>query len=375
MQVLWCVQAVAALPDAFLMWEKAHQKVYPTHEARKRALVNWLDNDRIIAAHNALHSTSFTLGHNQLSDLSNADYRAKLLSADRHSIEAASSRQNGMLSAADHHDDAIGEDSVDWAARGVVTKVKNQQRCGGCWAFATTGAIESAFAIRSGAHPIPLSEEQLIACDYAADACKGGSTTQALEFVADGNPLCNESAWPYTSGEGSKAECKSECKPAVAISSFETAVGDEGAIVRALRHQPVAVSIEADASSFQLYHSGVYDDPMCGTRLDHAVLLTGYAADERGVPYYHLKNSWGSGWGERGFMRIARGNNTCGLASIGAWPTGVTAATPAAAVPRPPTPPQPPPSPPALPPPGANLLIDAMVRRPAGTHSMPPTRP
>jgi KDEL-tailed cysteine endopeptidase len=92
-----------------------------------------------------------------------------------------------------------------------------------------------------------------------------------------------------------------------------------------LMRQPISIAIEADEREFQLYKSGVYKGK-CGTNLDHGVLLVGYGTDEKYGDYYKVKNSWGTSWGESGYIRLGRGpeyNNgdgQCGLLLEGSYP-------------------------------------------------------
>ena len=189
--------------------------------------------------------------------------------------------------------------------------------------------------------------------------CTGGNPGQAIEWIEAGNPLCTEESWPYTSGGGREEECSSTCHPVVTVGGLaRIPEEDEATLVEALKSAPVAVAIEADHTSFQLYKGGTYDDVSCGTKLDHAVLLTGFGADESGMPYYILKNSWGTSWGMGGYMYLRRNQNTCGVATMPVVPQNVQAVA-GPASPRPPTPPFPPPTPPNVPPPGAASLLDA----------------
>jgi hypothetical protein len=103
---------------------------------------------------------------------------------------------------------------------------------------------------------------------------------------------------------------------------------DEDALKDAVAQQPVSVAIEADQSVFQLYESGVLTDSSCGTSLDHGVLVVGYGIDSGSTKYWKVKNSWGSSWGEDGYIRIERGTGgagMCGVASIPSYPTGAKA--------------------------------------------------
>ena len=76
--------------------------------------------------------------------------------------------------------------------------------------------------------------------------------------------------------------------------------------------QPVAIAIEADKMSFQFYRSGVYSSSNCGTNLDHGVLLVGYG-EEDGKKYWKVKNSWGTSWGDDGYIKILRDGGLCGV--------------------------------------------------------------
>jgi C1A family cysteine protease len=82
----------------------------------------------------------------------------------------------------------------------------------------------------------------------------------------------------------------------------------------AVAQQPTSVLIEADRSVFQMYRSGIFDSSACGTNLDHATLVVGYGS-EAGTEYWIMKNSWGSSWGEEGYMRLAiqDGAGVCGI--------------------------------------------------------------
>jgi len=100
---------------------------------------------------------------------------------------------------------------------------------------------------------------------------------------------------------------------------------DENALMAAVAKQPVSVAIEADTSVFQLYESGVLTSSGCGTSLDHGVLTVGYGTDD-GTAYWKVKNSWGTSWGENGYIRMERGVNMCGISQMASYPTGVSSA-------------------------------------------------
>lgn len=104
---------------------------------------------------------------------------------------------------------------VDWRDWGAVTPVKNQGRCGCCWAIAVTGALEGAAAITSNFTWLKaLSHQQLVSCDKAHKGCNGGFPAMAFDYAND----CGVAAWedfPYTdgiTGETTK-DCELKGKP------------------------------------------------------------------------------------------------------------------------------------------------------------------
>ena len=85
----------------------------------------------------------------------------------------------------------------------------------------------------------------------------------------------------------------------------------------ATAQQPVSVAIQADSLKFQHYSSGVFDDFTCGNNLDHGVLIVGYGTSDT-QDYWLVKNSWGTSWGEDGYIKLARtnSNNSSGICGI-----------------------------------------------------------
>merc|ERR1712054_761107 len=108
---------------------------------------------------------------------------------------------------------AAAPNSVDWVTKGGVTPVKNQQQCGSCWAFSTTGSLEGAYFVASG-KLVSLSEEDLVQCDHNGDqGCQGGDMDNAFGWI-NKNGICTEYDDPYTSGAGTTGTCRTKCKSA-----------------------------------------------------------------------------------------------------------------------------------------------------------------
>jgi len=261
-----------------------------------------------VLAHNA-QGKSFTLAINEFGDLSQAEFKAKYLKLKPLNNYYAKSFMQADLSGVQ----VPNADSFDWRNVGAVTPVKNQGQCGSCWAFSATGSIEGAWFTKTK-KLVSVSEQQLVDCSGSAGnyGCNGGLMDLAFEWIIQNGGICSEQDYPYTARDQA---CKKTCTPAVKLSGYKsTSPGDEGDLLKAVNLVPVSVAIEADQMVFQFYSGGILDDQSCGTQLDHGVLAVGYGS-ENGKPYWSVKNSWGTSWGEAGYIRMARGSNMCGIAA------------------------------------------------------------
>ena len=220
------------------------------------------------------------------------------------------------------------EEAVNWVTKGAVTGVKDQGKCGSCWSFSATGALEAAHWQVSG-QLISFSEQQLVDCDMQSHNCQGGFQKTAFEYWMH-FPAMTEQAYPYFSGT-TQGPGYCQFNPYTATGVFTTNRGpvqqnSVSALKAAVAHAPVAVSIEADKQIFLSYKSGVFDSTDCGTQLDHAVLLVGYGTDDAtGKDYWIMKNSWNTSWGEQGYMRMAivDGQGTCGVQMAPIWVSSI----------------------------------------------------
>jgi KDEL-tailed cysteine endopeptidase len=307
---------------AFNQWVAQNAKSYANDVAEYQTRFSvWLENLKYILAYNA-RTTSHWLHLNHLADLTTDEYRARL-GYDNSARLARNRLQSTPFMYADVDADKLPTD-VDWRAKKAVAEVKNQGQCGSCWAFATTGSVEGINAIVTG-QLVSLSEQELVDCDTDQDkGCSGGLMDYAYEFIIKNKGIDTEEDYPYTAMDG---ECigPKKNRRVVTIDSYQDVPeNDEVALKKAAAHQPIAVAIEADAKSFQLYGGGVYDDPTCGTSLNHGVLVAGYGKDPQFGNYWIVKNSWSPEWGDNGYIRLRMGSSDiqgmCGIAMAPSFP-------------------------------------------------------
>jgi len=295
----------------FEAWRQEHGIEFESASEYMERKAIFTQNHYTILAHENSDS-DFSMAHNQFSHLTAEEFKARF-----NPMVKDESFLNPVFEAPEGVEIPT---SVDWTTQGAVTDVKNQGQCGSCWAFSTTGSVEGAMFLKHG-KLTSLSEQQLVDCDTAQDqGCNGGLMDNAFTYIK-ANGLDSEADYGY---KGTDGTCQASSNtPAVAVGQLtgftDVKVGDETALAAAVAQQPVSVAIEADQFAFQFYSGGVLTG-RCGTRLDHGVLTVGYGTDS-GKDYWKVKNSWGSRWGEKGYIRIERGTNKCGIANSASFPT------------------------------------------------------
>jgi hypothetical protein len=137
---------------------------------------------------------------------------------------------------------------------------------------------------------------------------------KALDWLKT-HPIETEASYPYQSGGGSNYGCQSSSGTAAGVSVTGRIMvpSTEEDIMRALvAHGPLSILVDAMTQLWWPYKGGILSG-CCNKEVDHAVLLVGYGTDTTAGPYWLVKNSWGASWGEKGYLRLQRGNDSCGI--------------------------------------------------------------
>ena len=300
---------LSAVDFSFIHHVAAHNLSYATVEEFNARKAIFAQVDAEINQINADESNTFVAGHNQFSTWTEAEYKQ---------ILGFKTWTNNVVSVEDASPTA---DSVNWVTAGAVTPVKNQGSCGSCWSFSSTGAMEGAYFIKTGTL-LSLSEQELVDCDHIGSAgCNGGSMEGAFEWYKT-NKSELESDYSYTGRNGTCAET-SYTGQFESTGYVQVKANSESAFKASVQAGPTSIAIEADKRVFQTYTSGILNSTSCGTQLDHGVLAVGYGT-ENGQAYYLVKNSWGSSWGDNGYLKIADngdGEGICGIQMAAVRPT------------------------------------------------------
>jgi cathepsin L len=292
---------------SFLSYMRSHGYSFTGDEYHFR-LGLYLAHSRYVHEHTAA-GKSFTLEMNALAVYTPAEYKTLL--------GGVPNSADGPFSTPYARSGRSVPDAYDWRSQGAVNAVKDQGQCGSCWAFSAISAQESQYYITAKSLQV-LSEQNLVDCVTSCSGCNGGMPSDAYTYVvaSQGGKFSLGKDYPYTAHDGS---CRFSAAAAVSRITGYTSVakGSESALLDAAYNGgPAAIAIDASKTSFQLYKSGVYNEPSCSsTNLDHAVVLVGWGVADAGQ-YWIVRNSWGANWGLQGYIWMSRNkNNQCGIAT------------------------------------------------------------
>jgi len=204
---------------------------------------------------------------------------------------------------------------------------------------------------------IQLAEQQVISCDKTDGGCQGGDLPSAFDYVESAGGIDLQEDCPDTSASSqSTGSCTWNGNKAAIVTGYKYAVApcnggscssqDESGMMASLAaNGPLSVCV--NAQPWNGYYGGIMESSTCSgaySELDHCVQLVGYD-NSVSKPYWKVRNSWASSWGENGYIRLAMGSNVCGIADEAMYVTA-TAAAPSPPTPGPaPSPPTPGPAP------------------------------
>jgi len=310
------------LDGEWASFKSTHQKSYKDNieEAYRRMIFE--KNHKYITKHNAEAANgvhTFTLAMNRFGDMTNAEFRAQM-----NGFNASLRIENPNVVKHVYQPSNIAvPDSVDWRTQGYVTPIKDQGQCGSCWAFSAVASLEGQH-FKAAGKLVSLSEQNLVDCSGKQGnmGCDGGLMDQAFTYIQVNKGIDTEASYPYEAVDG---RCRFKAANVGATDNGFTDItsGSESDLVNAIATVgPISVAIDASQDSFQFYSKGIYYEKYCSsTELDHGVTAVGYGTQGTGKDYYIVKNSWGTSWGDQGYILMSRNkNNNCGIATMSSYP-------------------------------------------------------
>jgi cathepsin F/cysteine peptidase B len=300
----------ASLTEQFAGFEAKYNKKYNTVAEREHAMDCFAQNLKKIENLNKVNNVH---GVNLFADECPEEFAVRL----GYRGQNRTISNPAPLYSAEQLEKILKEvDSIDWVTKGAVTPVKDQGRCGSCWAFSSTGSMEGQEFVSKG-KLTSMSEEELVQCSHSGNmGCNGGLMDTAFKWVISNKGIDSESDYPYTSGTGKTGTCDSSklSNVVATYSSFKDLPHDEAQMAAwVAQNGPLSIAVDAQ-QHWQTYTGGIVNN-CSGKQLDHGVLIVGYGTDN-GVDYWKVKNSWSKSWGEEGYIRLARGSDQCGLTQV-----------------------------------------------------------
>jgi len=337
--------------EQWTSWKREFGVSYPPSEDLRRYAI-YQDNLEFISKHNSRYEQgqeTYTVALNQFASMGQAEFSGRYLSVGYGEKETVQEYPCPEVFQDDGSALPASLSYIPTKSSDVrVTSVKDTNNCDlASWAFSASAAVE-AVACASGLEDCStwegVSAQQMIDCasytpqtwqtnplvinlnPWDNHACKRGYHANAIRYAFLNGGIQGWSEYPYVSGKSKHEEdCTYDNSTAllnpVSSCGAQPIYGDEGQLAQVLAQKgPVAAQIDAAGSGFQFYSGGVYSNTRCSTsNLNQFVTIVGYGSDTAdGVTtdYWEVKNSWGTRWGDDGYILMQRNfNNMCGIAS------------------------------------------------------------
>ncbi|EAR99859.1 papain family cysteine protease (macronuclear) [Tetrahymena thermophila SB210] len=302
---------------AYNKWSSKNLRTFLNNEEKLFRQLVFFENLQKVNYHNAQDHHTYSLALNQFSDMTEEEFAEKILMqsdlVDLHIQQTASHNSTSSTTGGSTSSNSTSNNAtvtVDWRSKGAVTPVKQQGYCSSCWAFSAAGLMES-FNFIKNKNLTDFSEQQLVDCvnsanGYSSKGCSGGWPASAIDYSSKFG-ITTLQNYPYI---GVQKKCNitgtnNGFKP----KSWKQIPNTSKDLQNALNYSPVSIAV--DASTWSHYKSGVYNGcNQTDIKINHGVLAIGYDS----LGNWIVKNSWGTGWGEQGYIRLAP-NNTCGILS------------------------------------------------------------
>jgi hypothetical protein len=231
--------------ERFKVFVSDYKKIYKDYNetfARFRIFQESLDRQEKLNLLEKSKGGTAVYGVNKFSDLTEDEFAASRLTPT--SVFKAVSRKATVPTLPG----GVLPSSFDWRSRGVVTAIKDQKRCGSCWAFSVVETVESRAAILNFTLSA-LSTQEVLSCDPNQEGCGGGVPQAAFQWLsAKGVPLATEANYPFSSSDGKNYPCTGLPTNGVVVKSFQSMTGDEEKMRAALvGYSPLSVAVNANA--------------------------------------------------------------------------------------------------------------------------------
>lgn len=277
-----------------------------------------INHPDVINALNADTTATWKAGHNaRFEGMTFADAKVLLGTTGTPLLEA------DLLEQAVY--DAVEDVPTEFDARtkwgSLIHPIRDQAHCGSCWAFSAAEVLSDRFAIATNKTTPSLSPEDLVSCDKGDMGCSGGQLPHAWAYLSS-TGIVTDKCFPYGAASGNAPKCATKCADSETWTKYKAKSGYAVKGVANMQKEimtngPIQVAFKV-YGSFMSYKSGVYSKkwyefiPKGG----HAVKIVGWGT-ESGTDYWLVANSWNTSWGDKGFFKIKRGVNECGMESMG----------------------------------------------------------